>query len=222
MFEYTIKKSKRARNISIRITPPGDVKVTAPVYTSDLKIRFFVNKNFDWIEKKLQYFQQFKKVSFNQDISKQITFLGKNYPVEIVETSEKPKLDLSFNKAIFYVNKKTKKELNLLLNNFYKNTTKKIAENLIKKKMTNPPKISIRNQKTRWGSCSSKGRINLNLKLSIAPTPVFNYVVCHELAHLKYFNHSKQFWKEVERLCPEYKTHRLWLKKNGFLLNYSR
>lgn len=76
-------------------------------------------------------------------------------------------------------------------------------------------KISIRDQKTRWGSCSSKGNLNFNWKLMLAPPGVLDYVVVHELCHRKEMNHSPQFWKEVETVLPDYKEHRTWLKKNG-------
>ena len=75
--------------------------------------------------------------------------------------------------------------------------------------------ITIRNQKTRWGSCSSKGNLNFNVALMLVPLEVMDYVVVHELTHRKEMNHSPRFWAEVERACPEYKKHRAWLKKEG-------
>ena len=75
--------------------------------------------------------------------------------------------------------------------------------------------ITIRNQKTRWGSCSSKGNLNFNVALMLVPPEVMDYVVVHELTHRKEMNHSPRFWAEVERVCPEYKKHRAWLKKEG-------
>lgn len=74
-------------------------------------------------------------------------------------------------------------------------------------------RITIRNQKTRWGSCSSKGNLNFNVALMLVPPEVMDYVVVHELAHRKEMNHSARFWAEVEKVCPEYKKHRAWLKK---------
>ena len=76
-------------------------------------------------------------------------------------------------------------------------------------------RITIRNQKTRWGSCSSKGNLNFNVALMLVPPEVMDYVVVHELTHRKEMNHSPRFWAEVERVCPEYKKHRAWLKKEG-------
>ena len=75
-------------------------------------------------------------------------------------------------------------------------------------------KITVRNQKTRWGSCSSKGNLNFNCLLMLAPE-VLDYVVVHELCHRKQMNHSKAFWLEVEKVLPDYKEARKWLKEDG-------
>ena len=76
-------------------------------------------------------------------------------------------------------------------------------------------KITIRNQKTRWGSCSSKGNLNFNCLLMLMPPEVIDYVVVHELCHRKQMNHSVAFWAEVEKVIPNYKEQVKWLKENG-------
>ena len=75
--------------------------------------------------------------------------------------------------------------------------------------------ITIRSQRTRWGSCSSKGNLNFNCLLTLAPPEVMDYVVVHELCHRKELNHSPRFWAEVERILPDYKIRQKWLKDNG-------
>ncbi len=76
-------------------------------------------------------------------------------------------------------------------------------------------RISIKHQVTRWGSCSVKGNLNFNCLLMLCPPEVRDYVIVHELCHLKELNHSQKFWNEVARYCPDYKAHKLWLKVNG-------
>ena len=73
-------------------------------------------------------------------------------------------------------------------------------------------RVTIRNQKTRWGSCSFKGNVNFNYNLYYMPEELLDYVVVHELSHRKYMNHSQSFWCEVEKYCPEYKLCRRRLK----------
>lgn len=76
-------------------------------------------------------------------------------------------------------------------------------------------RITIRNQKSRWGSCSSKGNLNFNCLLMLTPPEIIDYVIVHELCHRREMNHSPLFWKEVERILPDYKKHRKWLRDNG-------
>lgn len=76
-------------------------------------------------------------------------------------------------------------------------------------------KITIRSQRTRWGSCSSRGNLNFNCLLMLAPEKVVDYVVVHELCHRKEMNHSPRFWAEVERILPDYRQSKRWLKENG-------
>jgi len=76
-------------------------------------------------------------------------------------------------------------------------------------------RITIRNQRSRWGSCSAKGNLNFNCLLMLMPPEVIDYVVVHELCHRLEMNHSKQFWQEVEKVLPDYKSRRKWLKENG-------
>lgn len=76
-------------------------------------------------------------------------------------------------------------------------------------------RIVLKEQKTCWGSCSSKLNLNFNWKLLLMPPEVMDYVIVHELSHLLEMNHSKNFWKVVEKVMPDYKIHRKWLKENG-------
>lgn len=76
-------------------------------------------------------------------------------------------------------------------------------------------RITIRDQKTRLGSCSAKGTLSFNWRLMLAPPSILDYVVVHELCHLTHMNHSSAFWQAVEKVCPDYRTARKWLKDHG-------
>lgn len=79
-------------------------------------------------------------------------------------------------------------------------------------------KVTIRNQKSRWGSCSSNGNLNFNCLLMLCPEDVRDYIVVHELCHRKEMNHSPRFWAQVEQILPDYKERQKWLKENGNML----
>jgi len=76
-------------------------------------------------------------------------------------------------------------------------------------------RITIRNQTSRWGSCSSKGNLNFNCLLMLLPAEITDYVIVHELCHRRQMNHSRDFWNEVGRVLPDYREREAWLKKNG-------
>ena len=79
-------------------------------------------------------------------------------------------------------------------------------------------KITIRNQRTRYGSCNAKGNLNFNCLIMLMPNEIIDYVIVHELCHIKEMNHSRRFWNEVESVLPDYKERRKWLKLNGKFL----
>jgi predicted metal-dependent hydrolase len=105
---------------------------------------------------------------------------------------------------------------------FYREETRRIVEGLVKlyniENKFEINNIFIKSQKTRWGSCSNRGNLNFNWKLSMAPPEVIEYVVIHELCHRLEMNHSSKFWAYVKKMCPDYKNHKNWLKKNHFRL----
>ena len=78
--------------------------------------------------------------------------------------------------------------------------------------------MKITDARTRWGSCSTRGSLNFSWRLVMAPPAVIDYVILHELAHLKIHNHSSNFWSRVAQLVPDYREHKKWLEQNGHLL----
>jgi hypothetical protein len=76
-------------------------------------------------------------------------------------------------------------------------------------------RVSVKDQRSLWGSCTREGNLNFSWRLTLAPDAVLDYLVVHELSHRAQMNHSRRFWEVVERVCPGHKTHRRWLRKNG-------
>jgi hypothetical protein len=93
------------------------------------------------------------------------------------------------------------------------------VESLCKKNNLKVQATLISNAKTRWGSCNTRKEIRLNWRLIQSPQYVIDYVICHELSHLKFMNHSSDFWQQVQLLFPNYKKAELYLKENGFKLH---
>ncbi len=103
----------------------------------------------------------------------------------------------------------------------YKELAKKIipmrVEQLASKYWCSYNSVKINSARRRWGSCTSKKNLNFTFRLVLTPPEIIDYVICHELAHLKEMNHSSAFWKEVEKMDIDYKKHDRWLKENGDL-----
>lgn len=80
-------------------------------------------------------------------------------------------------------------------------------------------RVSVKDQRTLWGSCTREGNLNFSWRLALAPEPVLDYLIVHELAHRAQMNHSRRFWEVVERVCPGHRSHRRWLRKNAVALH---
>ncbi|MER3328209.1 MAG: M48 family metallopeptidase, partial [Candidatus Kapaibacterium sp.] len=124
----------------------------------------------------------------------------------------------------FLVNEKYRDKLQETMTKWYKEKALKIAS-FLTDKYTDKLGIKHRNvkitsAKTRWGSCSCQKNININWRLVLAPLQVLEYVVAHEVAHLKFMDHSSKFWLTVQELQPSYKTYKKWLKDNHNLLKF--
>lgn len=96
---------------------------------------------------------------------------------------------------------------------------KRVAE-IAKKYWYEYNKVKITSAKTRWGSCTSQKNLNFSFRLILTPPEIIDYVICHELSHLKEMNHSRQFWTEVSKMDINYKKHDNWLKQNGSYFVY--
>ena len=142
---------------------------------------------------KAPYF--FTKKSLNLFIDKHIDWINKRLEDETKSIIDQSKIDEYKEKAKEYIPIRTEE----------------IAEN----SWLRFNAIKITSAKTRWGSCTSKKNLNFSYRLILCPEKVIDYVISHELAHLTHMNHSKDFWWEVERIMPDYKEHKKWLRDNA-------
>lgn len=206
---YTLVKSSRRRTVSIQIGAGGKMTVRCPYYTGKWIVDSFLREKQDWIFK--HYAEAVRKAAvaggyrdsgFCVDGSKGTGFDAGNR----VDDSRSP---IQANEDPALVNK-------------HKKYARKIFESRVAyfQQFTggNYTSITIRDQKTRWGSCSGRGTLSFNWRLILAPPEILDYVVVHELCHLTHMNHSKEFWELVESVIPDYKAKRKWLKENGHTL----
>lgn len=172
---YTIRKSKRAKNIRLAVYRDGSVAVTLPHGVRNSLAEKYVEEKRDWLLKKIKFFKQ-----FNEDAL--------------------PKLD----KEDYRYHKESAYRLALERVEYF-NKAYGLKYN----------KIFIKDQKTIWGSCSAKGNLNLNYKIVFLPERLRDYIIVHELCHLKEMNHSKKYWELVAKTIPDHKEIRKRLKTSS-------
>lgn len=217
---YTVVRQKR-KTVAIVIDEHFNVIVKAPNYVTKKQIETLIQKNEIWI---LNTIEKKRKLIETKDwyYTRKLMYLGQYWPVEIVECSIKshniPKVDFT-DKGFIIISDGSEIMSRKLVEDFYRVQAKERLAQLTNRyaQMVDVhfKKITIRNQATRWGSCSSKGNLSFNLKILCAPVEMIEYVVLHEIMHLKHFNHSKAFWKDIEILMPDYKVRMNYFKEYG-------
>ena len=209
MFNYTLKKSKRAKNLSISINSQGKVTVTKPWFLPVFFLNQFLQERESWVKQTLAKIQTDTKLGENE-----IYYLGQKY--QIIFKIGKFKLDFDFPylQISAYNQQAGKRQLmEFLQKEAIKNIKTKIK--IYAQKMEiQYEQVRIKDQETRWGSCSSQNNLNFSWRLIMAPPKVLDYVIIHELAHLEQMNHSYKFWDVVEKYDPDYRENRRWLKKH--------
>jgi predicted metal-dependent hydrolase len=211
-------KSRRSKRMCIRVDRHG-ISVLYPVIEDIETIRNFISDNDTWILNKTKFYAKLNdKLEYDPLQNDEIIYLGTKYKIKFVkDTSQYSIFSENLMKITFHVKDRRTRKRNIV--NWYKEQTKKLLDNKVpffgKRVSISYGKVRIRNQKSRWGSCSKKGNLNFNLLLSSLPINIIDYIIIHELFHLVEFNHSVHFWKLVEHAFPSYKDCRTWLKNNG-------
>ncbi|MCK5131755.1 MAG: M48 family metallopeptidase [Candidatus Sabulitectum sp.] len=199
---YLLRYSNRAKRLRLEVVP-GEVRVIAPPGISVSLIDEFVRSRENWLADKLSAFASVAPIRlpvFSEDCP-ELTVLGEKVFLKECFPSTK-----NFERTVV-------KWLDDKLMTFLTETLKKYAQpGLV------PSRIRLGNARTRWGSCSSKGVVMINRKLVYAPPDVVEYVLVHELVHLRHRNHSRLFWNTVEHCLGDVKPQKRWLRLQGAYL----
>lgn len=203
----------RARRYLLRLRSDGVARVTIPRGGTQTEARAFVERNRDWLEQQLAR-QQVKSAGWQ--IGTEIWFRGERVRIEAMEPDQ-----IRFGGEILKLPKTAtdlqpviEKHLRILA---MRELPARVME-FAALHQSPVKRVTVRNQKSRWGSCSHRGTISLNWRLIQTPDWVRDYIILHELAHLRQMNHSDKFWLEVQKLCPDYLLAERWLKQNAKLL----
>ena len=216
MTPHKIIKSKR-KTLSLSINENAELIVRAPNQISNKKIEEFIIEKSKWINKNKNLMQS--RINEMNDSDSDYLFLGNIYP--LIKVNEDPN-KIDFNGTEFITSIENQDKFKSSLKSWYKIKFKEIAIPRLNyfsdKYNLKINQVRFKNQKTLWGSCSSKNNINLNYLLVMAPMIVIDYVIIHELVHTVHKNHSENFWNAVEAIMPDYKKAKKWLNKNGYKL----
>ncbi len=210
----------RRKSIALIVQRDGKVIVRAPVAMPDRDILVFVNKNTRWIQKQQELIKLHPpKITEKKYVDGEtFWYLGKAYPLEIVDGKRRA-IEL---KDHFLIGQSMLSKAPDYFKNWYKEQAQREitrrVDGYAAKMGVAYRQIKITSAQSRWGSCSSRGTLCFTWRLVMAPLPVIDYVVVHELVHLTEKNHGKSFWSKVGVIMPDYKVKMEWLKKNSHLM----
>lgn len=210
-------RHRRARHYILRVADDGGLRVTIPWGGSRAAAERFLQERRAWIER--ERYRRAVDGSGRGRWSDGTPILFRGAPVTLrAETSNGNRVRVTFADQVVAVPSSAAGDLRPgveahLRRLAARELPARLAELADAHSLTYAA-VSIRNQRSRWGSCSPSGRISLNWRLIQLPPSVADYVLLHELAHLRHLNHSARFWKEVERLCPNHREARAWLRAN--------
>lgn len=221
---YLLRGSERAKNLNIKIGIETGLEVVAPRNCPLAQVESLLKCKEDWILKNMAAVSRVEQQRKARSLAEKqaVYYLGQAYRLVVVYQQGSPLVELMGDKMIVMLPQSHGDKVKYLLSIWFRNKAREIISQrleLIKRKIkVEYNQVFIKDQKTRWGSCSGEGNLNFNYRLVMAPLPVIDYLVTHELAHLLEMNHSKKFWSLVQSVCPEYKKHRQWLKEHGWQL----
>jgi predicted metal-dependent hydrolase len=233
-WSVVVERKARRRGVTISLKPDAPIKVKAAKNTPLSVIKHFLLAKEEWIEKHLQKFAEerarhpLKKIEHEETFP----FLGRNLRLQFQPTHLK-NVFFTKNEKFLYMHlpdslwdfdEDQLQSFYPMLQKFYRSEAEKLIRERIalwsETTQLFPKTLKFRNPNTRWGSCSSQKVITISWRLIAAPLEIVDYVLIHELCHLKYMNHSDKFWALVESFCPDYLKAEEWLKKHHAGLDF--
>ena len=208
---YTHIVNPKLKHIYLSINDKGDLIIKSPKVSHKKIEKILLNKA-SWINKSREKMKHKKGKVIDFSQSSELYFLGESHPFKLVSHNKK-KTELLFDGDTFTLLYHTYDEKAFLkkIDAFYKKEASTYIPSLIQtwsnKMQLHTTKLSFRKTKAQWGSCSSKNEISINTMVMKLPLNVIEYIVVHELAHIKHKHHQKDFWKLVEAYLPQYKYH---------------
>jgi predicted metal-dependent hydrolase len=223
--EYQLIRSrKRKKTLSLKITDTGVIVIQAPYHTPAGEIAAFFERKKIWLQGKLEQRQAYSPSPSTGPLKagEQILFLGVPYPLVVDDHGRQMAL-FTFQHQQFILNGRVLHHGKTLLRSWYVAKAKAYisgrTDHYSRVWGFHAEGIRVGNAMSRWGSCSPRNILSFTWRLMMAPPDVIDYVVVHELAHIREKNHARPFWDLLSRMMPAYKTQRAWLRKHGHMLH---
>jgi predicted metal-dependent hydrolase len=214
--EIVFKRSATARNYRLSLSRDGVAVATIPTRGSLREAERFVQMNHEWLERARERQRRRPRAAPVWTIGTQVLWRGSFEQIRPAALGEKPSVCLGAD--VFRV-PRLEGDLRPLLEariiRLAKVELPARAWELAAQTRMNVTRVSVRDQRSRWGSCTAAGAISLNWRLVLTPESVRDYIICHELMHLREMNHSARFWACVEEVFPEWREAEAWIKRNG-------
>jgi predicted metal-dependent hydrolase len=212
-------RNPSARRYVLRLRPDGAARVTIPRGGSRVEARQFAENHSHWLAQQLLRQARLQNAPNTWLQGTEILFRGE--PVRLELTHNCPSAAVCFGDQAVKVPEGMTDLRPPIERHLWRLAARELPARVLELAALHKfpaLRITVRNQRSRWGSCSRRGTISLNWRLLQAPPFVRDYIILHELAHLKEMNHSRRFWRVVARLCPDFVAAERWLKKNSHLL----
>jgi len=215
---YILKRSARAKHVRLEMKRETGLTVVTPKSYEVGHVPGLLEAKRGWILSNLEKYSEVQSLRAKKELKSgdTVPYLGRDLKVVARQNhANAGSVKLERNTLVVSLTSANSR-LNPALEQWYRmqaaKLLKKKADELSTQLGLTCNRLIIRGQKTRWGSCSHKGNLSFNWRLIMAPEPVINYVIIHELTHLKEMNHTKRFWQLVAEHCPQWRKHRKWLR----------